>query len=131
MKPKEIENLRKSTSKKYVLMINISVTLVLLLLIYGIYSDWYLINKFISKSGTTLMKLPDYDPLETYSGIRMMTYERFLFGLTRLSSMTYIIIIWWAARRLQRRNKRLLDYIDELENQVSAINPDDTDQKQC
>lgn len=129
MKPKEIEKLRKSTSKKFIRAIDITMALVVLILLFGIWLNGYYLNTLISKAGTTLTELLDYDLLGTYSGIRMKAHEMLFLGLYRLSNMIYIIGGWCLAKFLQRRNKRILDYIDELENKVTTINPDADERK--
>ena len=119
MKPKEIDNLRKSVSKKTTWILNVLLVFVLLLFLFSAWSDWRYLNKLADKAGTPLLELPNYELSGTYSGFRMKANEKLFMGTLHVLNISVISIAWISGIFLRRRNKRILNYIDELENETN------------
>ena len=114
MTPKEIKKMRKRTSKKTTWVIHILVIFVLLVYLGSTWSYWNYANKFAHKAGITFIQIPNYDISGTYPGIQIKALEFFNKGILNLIYSGFIITAWVVGIFLRRRDKRILDYIDEL-----------------
>ena len=78
------------------------------------WSYWSYANKFAHKAGITFLEIPNYDLSEIYSGIQIKAREFFFKGILNLIYSAFLTIAWIVGTILRRRDKRILNYIDEL-----------------
>ncbi len=119
MTSKDIQNMRKRTSKKTAWIIHTLLIFVLLVYLGSTWLYWNSAHKFAHKAGISFLEIPNYDLSGIYTGVQIKARELFFKGILNLILSVFVITAWIIGVFLRRRDKRIIEYVDGINNETN------------